>query len=162
MCCSMLFGFLVGVVIFRALRRWSCFRMGHGCGGCRRWDGGPGWRSYHAPRGDGYGPGFNVVPATPVRPLDELVAGLELNQRQASEAAPLFSLIRERFGQTGPATQTALQILAAERFDPGPLLPQLGGLPDAVRGDLVDGLEHVHTILILEQREALRRALQRR
>lgn len=192
--CSMLFGFLVGVVIFKMVRRFFWWRYnygghGHGCGGhggCGghrhgrgwrswrgyqghgQWDGPPSWQggsdASQSDRGD-YGRWSSAVQggANPVRttgkPIEELVRGLELNERQRDEAIPVLTLLRERLGPTGARVETALKVVATDRFDPSPLIAQLGGLPPPLQHELVDGLEHLHTILISEQREVLRKQL---
>jgi hypothetical protein len=184
MCCSTLFGFIVGVVLFKVFRRWAAWRFGYGAGGCGHGGGGCGGhgRAYNRwNQGGSYDRGFSNQSAANSsgfagsaanaagntssqsgRPLDDLVRGLELNQRQQEEAAPVFALIKQRLGVVGTRVDLAIGLLAADRFDPTPLVEQLGDLPEPLRRDLIDGLEHIHTILISEQREALKRELQRR
>ncbi len=172
MFCSTLLGFFVGVVIVKAFRRWFYFRMGYGgrggygyghCDRCDR-DGHNGWNGHGYWRYRDYGPGSGSRYAptdTPQvgRPLDALIPGLELNERQQAEAAPLFALIKARLGNSGPRVEAALSVLAAERFDKTPLQGLISELPEGLQRELYDGLEHVHTILISEQREYLRKEL---
>lgn len=188
--CSMLFGFLVGVVLFKMVRRFFWWRYnygghGHGCGGhghggCgghRRgwrswrgygqWDGPQSWQGSDeaspADRSGDYGRWSSAVQGGGVRttgkPIEELVRGLELNERQRDEAIPVLTLLRERLGVSGVRVETALKVVATDRFDPSPLISQLGGLPPGLQHELVDGVEHLHTILISEQREVLRKQL---
>jgi hypothetical protein len=173
MCCSTLLGFVVGILLFKAFRRFRHFRHGAcgygGCSGHRRWDGDGEdawqrrghwrWGGYGAgPAGGGGGEGAKATG----RPLEAFVGGLELSERQHAEAAPVFSFLRERLGSSGQRIEAALSVLAAERFDPTPLLALTGELPQGLQRELVDGLEHVHTILISEQREHLRRELEKK
>ena len=102
----------------------------------------------------------NIPPSG--RALDDLVRSLELNQRQKTEAEPVFALIKQRLGVVGPKVDSALHVIAADRFDPAPLAAQLANLPEPLQRELLDGLEHLHTILISEQREQLKRELLRR
>lgn len=192
MCCGALFGFIVGVVLFKVFRRWASWRFGYGGGSCHHFGSGCGGhhRSYN--RWRNYGPGYgawdrggaaqgsdfgastsgssansasgsaaSAVPSSG-RPIDEFVRVLELNQCQKDEAAPVISLIKQRLGVLGPRVDLALSVIASDRFEPEPLIAQLGDLPDFVQHELIEALEHLHTILISEQREALRKELQRR
>lgn len=183
---SMLFGFLVGVVLFKAIRRFFWWRHGyggHGCGGggCGgghrhgwrghswrgwhgygQWDGPQSWQSDSQTdysRWSGAMQGGGAAARTTGKPIEELVRGLELNDRQRDEAIPVLTLLRDRLGARGLRVETALKIVAADRFDPSPLVSQLGDLPPPAQHELVDGLEHLHTILISEQREVLRKSL---
>jgi hypothetical protein len=192
MCCGTLLGFIVGVVVFKIFRRWAAWRFGsggHSCGhfasGCgghyrsyNRWrnygPGHGGWDRGGAAQGSDFGAASNSNAGSNVgssaassaastgRPIDDLVRVLELNQRQKDEAAPVLSLIKQRLGVLGPRVDLALVVIAGDRFEPEPLLAQLGDLPDFVQHELCEALEHLHTILISEQREALRKELQRR
>ncbi len=167
MCHPVLFGLLLGVLAAKLLRRFS------GCGGChggrrggRRFGGGFGarWgggdhsgldRDFRgAPFSDGSG-----AARTPSRPIEELLLGLDLNQRQKEEAQPIFDRLAEFFGRSGPRLSAALSAIAAERFDRGQVEALFAGASPEVRRDLPDGMEHVHNILIPEQREHLRARL---
>jgi hypothetical protein len=90
------------------------------------------------------------------------VRGLELNDRQQAEANPVFALVRERLGGIGVRMEAALRVVADDRFEPEPLIALLGGWPQDRQRELLDAIEHLHTILIPEQREQLRKELQRR
>jgi hypothetical protein len=164
----------------------SCHHRGSGCGGhgrgYNRWSNyGPGhgaWDRGGAAQGSDFGASTSAggssgssggadnsaasAAAATGRPIDDLVRVLELNQRQKDEALPVLSLIKQRLGVLGPRVELALSVIASDRFAPEPLIAQLGDLPDFVQGELIDALEHLHTILISEQREALRKELQRR
>jgi len=151
----------------RSYNRWRNYGPGHGA-----WDrGGAAQGSdFGASTGAGSGAGSGSNSSSSAgsgaassgRPIDDLVRVLELNQRQKDEAAPVFSLIKQRLGVLGPRVDLALSVIAGDRFEPEPLLAQLGDLPDFVQHELCEALEHLHTILINEQREALRKELQRR
>ena len=91
--------------------------------------------------------------------MDDLARALELHERQRTEAEPVLSLIKEWLGSRGARADAALATLVPERFDAGPLLRQIDDVPPGPRNALVEGLEHLHTILISEQRDALRAAL---
>lgn len=192
MCCTTLFGFIVGVVIFKVFRRWMSWRWGYGGGSCGGFGGHDGggcgghrraynrWNyagSYNHGQGSGSAAnaggfagsaasdsGANAASSSAAsgRPIDDLVRSLELNLRQKEEAAPVFALIKQRLGVVGPRVDAALNVVAGDRFDPTPLIAQLGELPEPFQHELVEALEHLHTILISEQREQLRRELQRR
>lgn len=220
MFCSIVLGFFVGVLAFKALRHALYFHGG-GCGGYRHgYRGGPGFgpgyggygRGYghgfgpgyggcgagYGPRrygpgygpgcGPGYGPGwadrggwgphgypgagderqegepgFEAGQAVRARvkniSLDEATRGLELHERQRAEAEPVLNRLKEWLGSRGPRISAVLIVLSQERFEGEALGPILGDLPPSERRELYEGLEHLHTILIPEQRESLRRAL---
>lgn len=205
MCGSIFFGFLFGVIAFKALRRLAWARH-HGWGGCGGMHGGPGCRGGHGGpgfhggwggfRGPGVGPhrrgfyrwgvrwnqgGFYpgddldgagyAAPAgqaqtqapTPTtgKSAEELIKGMDLNQRQRAEAQPVLALLKAQLGPSGAALEAALATVAAEQFDPAKVRAalQLDHAPPALAHDILDGLEHFHTILIPEQRESLRDAL---
>lgn len=208
MFCSIVLGFFVGALAFKALRHAMYFHGG-GCGGYRHgYRGGPPWgpgygRGYGPGYGPGYGagcgsgyghrrhgpgwgpgwgfhghpgayggedprgfdgePGFDGSQAVRARvknvSLDEATRGLELHERQRAEAEPVVNRLKEWLGSRGPRISAVLTVLSQERFDGEALGPILGDLPPAERRELFEGLEHLHTILIPEQRESLRRAL---
>ena len=120
--------------------------------------GGPGFHDGWDPRGDGTGRGFARGKATGIT-LDEVTRSLELHERQRAEAEPVLNRLKEWLGSRGPRIEAVLLILAAERFDGDALLSLLTELPPTERRELFEGLEHLHTILISEQREVLRKAL---
>ena len=91
--------------------------------------------------------------------LDEATRSLELHERQRAEAEPVLNRVKEWLGSRGPRIEAVLTALAAERFDVDSLLPIVAELPPTERRELLEGLEHLHTILISEQREVLRKAL---
>lgn len=155
MCCSMLFGFVVGVLAFKVLRCVGWF-FGRGRAGCanHRCCGAAGHRS-------GYTRSENGSVAGRLS-IDGILPGLELNERQHVEAAPIFALLSERLGGRGPRIEIALSILAKERFDAAPLADELLGLSPGEQRRILDGLEHLHTILIAEQREYLNKELEKR
>lgn len=209
MFCSMILGFFVGAIAFKALRHAMFF---HG-GGCHVRRFGPYGRGYYGRGfGPGFGPGFAgpgcgpgfgpgrgyggadcagpgfqagwnngwnhdwnhgwdprdeaaFASRGPTRSkatgisLDEVTKGLELHERQRAEAEPVLSRVKEWLGSRGPRVEAVLLVLAADRFDGESLLPLLAELPPTERRELVEGLEHLHTILISEQREVLRKAL---
>ena len=175
MCGSIFFGVLVGIMALKAARRWMYFRGGCGpaamrCGhrGACGHGHGPGHGHGHNHDGrfmfyrwsneHGHGAGFaSRTPAA--RSLQELVRGLELNQRQRDEAAPVLTLIEEWLGGNGPRVDATLLTIASERFEPVVLHGLLSELPEPIQRQLIEGLEHLHTILIPEQKEALRREL---
>ncbi len=231
MFCSILVGFFVGVLAFKALRHALYFHGPGGCGGYRYghrygYRGGPGWarggcgpgfgpgvggcgpgfgpgfgpRRYGPGYGPGCGPGWAERGAwgpqgqggawndawgnpwagdDPRNPeadagyeggravrvrvknvsLDEATRGLELHERQRAEAEPVLNRLKEWLGSRGPRISAILTVLSSERFDGEALGPILGELPPTERRELFEGLEHLHTILIPEQRESLRRAL---
>jgi hypothetical protein len=210
MFCSIVLGFFVGALAFKALRHAMYFHGG-GCGGYRHgYRGGPPWGpgygrgygpGYGAGCGSGYGarrhgpgwgpgwadrsgwgfhghpgayggddprgfdgePGFDGGQAVRARvknvSLDEATRGLELHERQRAEAEPVVNRLKEWLGSRGPRISAVLTVLSQERFDAEALGPILGDLPPTERRELFEGLEHLHTILIPEQRESLRRAL---
>lgn len=213
MFCSIVLGFFVGALAFKALRHALYFHGG-GCAGYRHgYRGGPGWgpgswsRGYgpgygcgagYGPRrygpgfaagyGPGYGPGWGerggwgyqgppggddprgadsewgfdggqVRARVKNISLDEATRGLELHERQRAEAEPVVNRLKEWLGSRGPRISAVLTVLSQERFDGEALGPILADVPPTERRELYEGLEHLHTILIPEQRESLRRAL---
>lgn len=203
MCGSIFFGFLFGVIAFKALRRLAWARHHGFSGGCGHHGGGPGCRGGHGIhgwgggfggfRGPGAGPyrrsfyrwgtrwnqggGFYpgdetdgagyAAPAAPApapttgKNAEELIKGMDLNQRQRAEAQPVLALLKAQLGPSGAALEAALATVAAEQFDPDKVRAalHLDHAPPALAHDILDGLEHFHTILIPEQRESLRDAL---
>lgn len=154
MCHSVLFGFLIGALVTRMFIRYRSFLHHGGCGGRRH-----GWARGCHQGSRRWRAGFQPGPAYPA--IDELVAGLELNQRQQEEARGVLGLIKEQLGDRSAQAHAALAAVAAEPFDRLEAEGALRDVPPALRRELVDGLEHVHTILIPEQRAALRERLQR-
>lgn len=133
---------------------------GSGCGPGRGWAGygGPGAYDGWDPRGDVGVRGVSRGKATGIT-LDEVTRSLELHERQRAEADPVLNRVKEWLGSRGPRIEAVLSVLAAERFDVEALLPIVAELPPTERRELLEGLEHLHTILISEQREVLRKAL---
>lgn len=131
---------------------------GPGRGGWAVGYGGPGWHDGWDPRGEGAARGVARGKATGVT-LDEATRSLELHERQRAEAEPVLNRVKEWLGSRGPRIEAVLTALAAERFDVDSLLPIVAELPPTERRELLEGLEHLHTILISEQREVLRKAL---
>jgi hypothetical protein len=194
MFCSMILGFFVGALAFKALRYsllchgggWHARRFGpygvafygRGCGSGyggsgyggpgyggpgygpgRGWSGpGFGFHEGWDPRAEGMVRGVARGKATGIT-LDEVTRSLELHERQRAEAEPVLSRVKEWLGSRGPRVEAVLTVLAAERFDGEALLPIVAELPPTERRELLEGLEHLHTILISEQREVLRKAL---
>lgn len=136
---------------------------GHGHGGSFRAWGVAGFSPYS----DG-GPGAEAQGQTDYnaagksgKTVDELFGGLELSQRQRAEAAPVLVLVKGVFGSRGATVETVLASLQSETFDAAAIERGIAGrpLPNGVRQELFEGLEHLHTILITEQRQALKTAL---
>ena len=156
MCHSVLFGFLIGALVTRMFIRYRFFRhyygRGGGCGHGRCHQNGGDQRRWRA--------GFQPAPTRTYPAIDEVVAGLELNQRQQDEARGVLSLIKEQLGDRSAQAHAVLAAVAAEPFDRLEAEAALSAVPPALRRELVDGLEHVHTILIPEQRAALRERLE--
>lgn len=179
MCHSWFFGLLLGIVAFKAVRfcawrRWHAHNGG-GCGG--RFGGGyghgPGFgdgagcrggrRGFFYFRAGGHGHGIDNSWAQPAqRPIGEVLRTLELNQRQQEEALPVITLLQEVAGSSGPRIEAALLAVAAAKFEPQIVEGVLADVPPGPRRELVDGLEHLHNILIAEQRETLREQLSRK
>lgn len=168
MCHSWFLGLLVGVLAFKVLR-YCAWRHGFGgrhCGAFRHHDG-PcrgGRRGFVYFRAGGFGEGdFGVPPGSQsARPISQVLKSLELNQRQQEEALPVLTLLQEVAGSTGPRVEAALLAVAAARFEPQLVEGILADVPPGPRRELVDGLEHLHNILIPEQRETLREQLARK
>lgn len=176
MCGSVFLGIFFGVLALKAVRRWSYFHgggcgAGAGCGGrggrrfmYYRWNGGGHGGSGWGGRGEGHEDGAwgirgGARPAS--KPIAEVLRSLELNERQRQEAAPVLALAQEWIGASGPRIEAALLAVASERFEPVLVEALLDGSPEQVRREVVEGLEHLHTILIAEQREQLRSQLSR-
>lgn len=173
MCHSFLFSLLFGILLARVLFRW---RYG-GCGAWRQGGGACGGAGFGGLRGGrGFGrwarrgfPGgpFGGGGAFPeafqggARPIETILQGLELNQRQQEEAAPVLNLLTEAVGRAGARVEFALAAVAAESFERGRLEGLLVDAPTELRRELIDGLEHVHNILIPEQRAHLLKQLGR-
>jgi hypothetical protein len=73
----------------------------------------------------------------------------------------VLTLAQEWLGPAGPRIEAALLAVAGDRFEPVLIEGLLEGAPEPVRRELTEGLEHLHTILISEQREQLRNQLSR-
>lgn len=192
MCGALLVGLLFGALTLKAMRRWAYFHnggcgpgaygFGSGCGphgghsghfghrGRRfmyyRW-GGPG--GYGEGRWGGYGTDDNPFGVrsgarypSATKPIPEILRSLELNERQQQEATPVLALAQEWLGPAGPRIEAALLAIAADRFEPVLVEGLLVGAPEGVQRELTEGLEHLHTILIAEQREQLRNQLSRK
>lgn len=172
MCHSLFLGLVLGFLasrVFIGMRRLRAMR-GADCGGGRGGHGCGGWHR-HAFRG-GLFSGFSGQGGqadffsrftSPGKTIEELAGALDLNARQQQEAAPVLTRLREHLGARGPHIEAALSVVAADRFDRQRLQdllahPSLVVPPEAAR-ELLDGLEHLHNILIQEQREALRAQL---
>ena len=165
MCHPVLFGLLAGIFAFKMMRRMSYLRhKGGGCGGgftVSRWGGwGPGRRwSGHWGHGEhhGQGGGFDGGNTTSAsQPIEVILQGLDLNQRQKEEAQPIFDRLAEFLGRSGPRLHAALLTIAAESFDRKKAEAIFSGAAPDVQKELPEGMEHVHNILIPEQREHLR------
>jgi hypothetical protein len=180
MCHSWFFGLLLGIVAFKAARfcawRWHAHHGG-GCGNRFGNGYGPGFgdgscrgrrRGFFYFRAGGYGPGFpgfgdnGWAPPAAQRSVGDVLKSLELNQRQQEEALPVLSLLQEVAGPSGPRVEAVLLAVAAGRFEPQIVEGVLADVPPGPRRELVDGLEHLHNILIAEQRETLREQLTRK
>lgn len=162
MCHSTLLGILLGVFATKLFWRWRAYRHGHGCAGghcgpsgAARWARRCGFGPFNrwAGSGAGFGPGPGQAAG---RSLDEFLHHLDLNQRQQEESAPVFALLRERLGSSGARVEGVLAALAADSFDRARVESIVADVAPAERQKLVEGLEHVHTILIPEQRQYLR------
>lgn len=191
MCGAMLVGLILGALTFKAMRRFAYFHHGHhgGCaaGGCGagpgfgphgghrgrrflyyRWGGPAGFGGFGEGRYGGYPDDnpFGVRGGTGTRPapkpIPEILRTLELNERQQQEATPVLALAQEWLGPAGPRIEAALLLVAADQFEPVLAEGLLSGAPEGVQRELVEGLEHLHTILIAEQREQLRTQLSRK
>jgi hypothetical protein len=171
MCHSILMGLILGFLasrVFIGLRRLRAMRYGQdlGCGGWHRhaMRGGPFHRYWQHGRHGEPGPGaafFSRFMAPGLgKSIEELAGALDLNARQQQEAAPALTRLREYLGERGPHMEAALSAVAGERFDRQRLQDLLAHpslvVPPEVTRELLDGLEHLHNILIPEQREALR------
>lgn len=191
MCGALLVGLIFGALALKAMRRWAYFHHGgygpgphgfghgHGCGahgghfghrGRRfmyyRWAG-PG--GHGEGRWGGYGMDDNPFGVrsggrypSATKPIPEILRSLELNERQQQEATPVLALAQEWLGPAGPRIEAALLAIAADRFEPVLIEGLLADAPEGVQRELTEGLEHLHTILIAEQREQLRNHLSRK
>jgi hypothetical protein len=176
MCGSIFLGIFFGALAVKAMRRMAYHRHGGcgarggggGCGPCGghagkrflyyRWGGGhPGGHARAEGAWGIHGAGAKVA----AKPIAEVLRSLELNERQRQEAAPVLALAQEWIGPAGPRIEAALLAVAAERFEPVLVEALLEGAPENIRREVVEGLEHLHTILIAEQREQLRTQLSR-
>lgn len=169
MCHSVLFGLLLSAFFVRVAMRWHRYQAlgpgacgGGGCGGGfggRRFGGPFGWRRWErfGHFADGFG-GFER-PGRAVH-LGEIVRDLELNARQQEEAQPVLTQLREQLGHSPLRFRGALSAVAAESFDRARAERVVDGVAPDQRGKLLEGLEHLHNILIPEQREVLRARLQ--
>ncbi len=164
-------GLLLTKMLVRAFiwRRRMAFGGGHGhfrggCGG----GGGHGWRAWrrHGQQlgaditGAGGGQVFvrNEAPIVDVRSeLSALFGSLELAEAQRDEVDDVMAIARRSVGDERFARWTglvaALGVVAEDTFDPIRVAGALG--PNANK-QLVDGLEHLHNILLPEQAEQLR------
>jgi hypothetical protein len=135
-------GVVGGALAARALIR---IRHGRGCaGGGRMAFGGRRWR-----RGGGDG----RARVAPIQ-LSAAIAALELNARQKEELDEVLQTLRQSLGveqlESWPGLSRALRAVGAETFDRA----QFDG---ELRGEALDGLEHLHNILTPEQRTQLAR-----
>lgn len=153
-------------------RRFMYYRWGGAGGGwgAGPWGGHPGHHDHPGHRGYAGHGGYDAQdnpfgirgaarPAS--KPIAEVLRSLELNERQQQEATPVLALAHEWLGPSGPRIEAALLAVAAERFEPVLVEGLLGDAPEPVQREIVEGLEHLHTILITEQREQLRTQLSR-
>ena len=155
MCHSLLFGLLLGAFVARLAFRRRFHHAWHG-GACAAWRGPSGdgrfGRFYDGVQGfERAGRSFN---------LGELVRDLELNARQQEEAQPVLTQLREQLGGSQLRLRGALAAVAAEGFDRARAESVVTDVAPEVRLQLLEGLEHLHDILIPEQREVLRARLQ--
>jgi hypothetical protein len=97
--------------------------------------------------------------------VDEVLRGLELNNRQAAEAGDVVSILRSAIGPRFHAASEVLLALRAVGKTPfdvdladAALGPRLSG---PAGKEARDALEHLHNILTEDQRAALLRSLPR-
>jgi Spy/CpxP family protein refolding chaperone len=135
MCLSLLFGLLLGACAARLALRWR-----FGGPGCHA-------RFRHFDDLQRFSRGIS---------LGEVVQSLELSQRQREEAQPVLAQLRELLGHSPLRLRSALAAVATEPFDRARAEAITAELTADARQRLVDGLEHLHTILIPEQRQVLR------
>lgn len=94
--------------------------------------------------------------------IDEMLRGLDLNARQASEAGDVVSMVRAAVGPLryarAPELLLAFRASGKTPFDPDLAAAALGPklAPDAAK-EALDALEHLHNILTEEQRGTLLR-----
>lgn len=152
---------------------WHVRRHFHGHGGFGGF-GGYGPRFRHAFRG-GYGPwgfpgpgygGWDGDPIDEVRPtpdparLDKALGELDLSDRQREEIDESLTRLRESVGGelgTWRPLPDALTVVAAAEFDRARAEVVAAHTSGALRKEIVDGLEHFHNVLTVEQREKLGR-----
>ena len=169
-----LFGVLAGVFAAKFIARRRRHLSGGGCGhfGARfdaeRWE--PGGRGFggHARRGfwgrrKEAGGGIARVVSTSER-IASVRADLELNKRQNEEFGEVIERIREVLGaafERWPADE-ALSVVGSDSFEVDRARAVFAAVADpALEKELVDGLEHLHTILTPEQRDRLASRLKR-
>lgn len=97
--------------------------------------------------------------------VDDILRGLELNARQASEAGDVVAQLRGAIGADRyRSSQLTLALRAASRlpFDADLAAAAIGPriAPEAARA-VIDALEHLHDILTDDQRTALDRLTSR-
>jgi hypothetical protein len=158
---GVLAGVAVGKLIQRGRRRWMWARrhgVGHGGagGGEERWGGWRGWRNRR-----NFG-GGEQAPAPTVK-LSEVLGALELNQRQKEEADGVFDTIRTALGgrrfTRWESLGEVLGAIGSEPFDRAAVELAVDAEGRALAGlkkEIVDGVEHLHDILTVEQRGTLR------
>ena len=146
MCGTVALGLLGGLIASKVLfrRRFRHHQHHGGSWGWRR-------RRFDAPPPP-------PVPADASQRVKTLLGRLELNQRQTEEANDAFGDISMALGagwQSWPGLDEALAAVAAEPFDKARAQAALGTLAPEPLKLALDALEHVHNILLPEQREKL-------
>ena len=154
---------LVRAFFWRRMARGGYGNFRGGCGGGHGWRG---WRRHGQQLGadfrggGGGGQVFvrNEAPIVDVREqLSALFGSLELAEAQRDEVDDVMAIARRSVGDAGFARWTglvaALGVVAEDTFDPIRVAGALG--PNANK-QLVDGMEHLHNILLPEQAEQLK------
>lgn len=135
-------GLLIAKVAHRR-RRWMRYAGEGGCGGRHAR-----WRQRGESPMVGRDAGQRVI---------EALSKLELNQRQAEESRDVFARIAQVLGadyRNWARVDLAFSAAAGGEFDREAAAAALE-VPGALGQELVDGLEHFHTILTSEQRAKL-------
>ena len=151
---GVLAGVAVGKLIQRGRRRWMWRRgQGAGAGGHAGY---PSWRGFR------HGEWGRAPGREPVK-LGEVLAALELNQRQKEESDEVFATIRDALGgrrfTRWESLGEVLEAIGSEPFDRAQVELAVDAEGKALAGlkkEIVDGVEHLHDILTPEQRATLR------